>query len=92
MNAELQNALKEIALTGLKAGLSAIPGAGPAVVLGPLALKGAFALYDHLMAAKPADMTDDEFRRKLIAESEMMNKTGDDFLNEAREDAAARGA
>lgn len=90
MNPELQNALKEFALTGLKAGLSAIPGAGPAVVLAPLALRGAFKLYDHLMAAKPADMTDDEFRQKLLAESEMMTKTGDDFLNQAREEAAAR--
>lgn len=75
--------LKLLADLGLTIAQVAAPGSGSAVQLGAIAAAGIIDLYDKLIAAKPADVTVEEWRALL---TNPIHKPGvvDDLVNEAR--------
>ena len=58
------------------------------MALAPLLVDGVFKLYDAIMADKPDDVTEAEWRARLTDPA--MTKTADDYLNAARKELAER--
>ncbi len=75
-----------VAQTALTVAASFVPGLAGAVTLAPIALKGVFAIYDAVMAARPAEVTEAEWRELLSAPA--LTKSADDYLREAQESKA----
>ena len=75
---------------GLALGLANIlaPGSGTAIQLAPIVIAGVFDLYDRIVAAKPSDVTIEEWRARLTDDA--LRKSTDDYLNEARKLIASR--
>ena len=75
--------LNLLANLGLGIANIAFPGAGSAVQLGRIAAAGVISLYDQIMAAKPADVTEAQWRALLTDEVHDPSYI-DKILNEAR--------
>lgn len=79
--------LNLLANLGLGIANIAFPGAGSAVQLGRVAAAGVISLYDQIMAAKPADVTEAQWRALLTDEVHDPSYI-DKLLNEARKNVS----
>jgi hypothetical protein len=77
-----QQALVQLAKSGLEIAVGFLPGGGAATALAPLAIKGLVAGYEALMKDKPADMPAEEYLALLLRPSQ--TQTGDDYVNADR--------
>ena len=79
--------LNLLANLGLGIANIAFPGAGSAVQLGRIAAAGVIKLYDQLMASRPAEVTEEQWRA-LLTDEVHDPAFIDRLLNDARKNVA----
>jgi hypothetical protein len=76
-----------LAQAGVTALASVVPGAALAIPFTPAAVRAIIEGYDAIMAARPGDVTEAEWRQRLLDRA--LNETFDEGRNRARAEAEA---